>query len=136
MGKRPRARQRTAATIAIAASLWAAVQRLWPFNASPRALRQFETPSLAQYVLSDRYTVGFVRLGVAALAMFAVASLAALLVAGRWMRGLGTTGFSTDDDVGNEMQNLRDDLARTTDERDRYIRLLDGFIPVMVRDTR
>src|ERR1041384_4721588 len=85
-------RQWLAAPPVVAAAFLAALQPCWPFNVSPAPLRMQRTPSLAQLFLSDRYTLGFARLTVAALALFAVGSIAALTVAGRWLRGGGKSG--------------------------------------------
>ena len=53
--------------------------------------------SLWRLVFADRGTIGFLRLATIALAMYAIASAAALIVDGRWLRGLGASGLQVDD---------------------------------------
>lgn len=55
--------------------------------------------SLWNLILSDRWTLGFVRLAVLLLAVYAIASVVALITAGRWIKGFGTAGLSADDDI-------------------------------------
>src|ERR671929_434152 len=79
----------TAALVVIAA--WAA---WWPFDAAPRPIGSFRHPTVWQYLFADRLALGFVRLAVAAFALYAVVSVPALVVAARWAKGFGTTGLA------------------------------------------
>lgn len=83
-------------------------------------------------MLSDHVTLGFVRLGIALLALFVVASVPALIVGGRWIKAFGTGGLTADDaaTANAELENAKkklDDLARELDaareERDRAIEM-------------
>ncbi|HYZ75946.1 MAG TPA: hypothetical protein VE596_01105 [Gaiellaceae bacterium] len=70
----------------MAVSILLAAVRGSPFGAS--ASRVAETkPSLWQLLLTDRVTLGFVRLGLVLASVFVVASVPALIVGGRWLRG-------------------------------------------------
>ncbi len=83
-------------------------------------------------MFSDHVTLGFVRLGLALLALFVVASVPALIVGGRWIKAFGTGGLTADDaaSANVELENAKkklDDLALELDaareERDRAIEM-------------
>lgn len=88
--------QRGAAAAAVALVVCAAWQEWWPFSEDPTSSRFYDDPSAWQLLFSDRLVLGFVRLGIVALVIYLVASVPALIVAGRWLRGFGTGGVSTD----------------------------------------
>jgi len=82
--------------------------------------------SLTDTVLSDRITLGLVRLLVAVTALYALASIAVLVTRGRWLRSFSATGVEVDpSDTDSTISELRSRLARVTSERDAY-RLLAG----------
>jgi hypothetical protein len=100
----------------------------WPFDESLTPAGSYRDPSIWQYLLSDPTTLGFVRLGIIALALFIIASVPALIIAGRWMKGLGTGGISADDaasarvsieELQGRIRVLTADLERVRRERDR-----------------
>jgi hypothetical protein len=79
----------------------AAIGRTWPFRSIPVGIEGTGKPSVWQYVLSDRTTLGFVRLTLVFAGLFVIASVIALAVRGRWIRGLG--GLSVDEkEAGKE----------------------------------
>jgi len=99
----------------------------WPFDESLAAADSYDDPSIWQYLLSDATTLGFVRLGIIALVLFIIASVPALVIAGRWMKGLGTGGISTDDaasarhsidELQRQIERRTTDLERVRRERD------------------
>ena len=109
-----------AVTILLASSGW------WPFDISAPKLPK-NKPSFWQLLLADRLTLGFVRLGVVMLAVFVIASIPALVVGGRWLKGLGTGGFAADeaavvagalDEANEELERTRKELEAVTRERD------------------
>jgi hypothetical protein len=81
------------AALAAVAALWAT--STWPFDTSPPPLGT--DPSLTDYFLSDNVTLGFVRLGVALLAVYVIVSVPALIIGMRWLKGFGTSGLTADD---------------------------------------
>jgi hypothetical protein len=110
---------------AVLAAIVLAATRVWPFDTTPPPLEP--KPSLSQLLLSDRAILGFARLALVALMLFVIASIPALLVAGRWLKAFGTTGVSADDaaqqaDVAverlnEELQTLEQNLDRVKRER-------------------
>jgi len=136
--------QRAAALVVVALVAGAAAASWWPFDASPRSIDSFARPTVWQYLFGDRLTLGFARLAVAGSAIYVVASVPALVVAGRWAKGFGTTGLTTDDAV--EATKTLQELTRQTDEltakleaateaaeqargeRDRALELLSAFV--------
>jgi hypothetical protein len=115
-----RPRQWLAATVVLAAVVVDAAWRHWPFQSEPKPLAGYEHPTLWQLLLSDRLTVGFVRLAFVALVLFVVASVPALVVAGRWLKTFGTSGLGADDaqDAAKAISELRRKLALTTQKLD------------------
>jgi hypothetical protein len=89
--------QRIAAGAAVAVAIVFAVQHWWVFTGSSVPLPA--KPSLAQLVLSDWVTLGLVRLGLALLAVFIIASVPALIVQGRWLKGFSASGVTADDPI-------------------------------------
>lgn len=75
-----------------------AFRDLWVFRTAPPALpADPEKVSLWQFILSDRATLGFVRLAVIMVGVYALASIPALIVSGRWLKGFGASGVTADD---------------------------------------
>ena len=48
-------------------------------------------------ILNDRVLIGIVRLTLVLIAFYAIASIPALIIGGRWVKGLGTSGILADD---------------------------------------
>ena len=67
-------------------------------------------------MLSDDTTLGFVRLGLVLLTVFVVASVPALIIGGRWLKGFGTTGLTADDaaDASHALEEAKAKLDDTT----------------------
>jgi hypothetical protein len=136
--------QRSAALVTALLVVVAAWAAWWPFDAAPRAIGTFGHPTVWQYFFGDRLALGFVRLAIAAFALYAVASVPALVVAARWAKGFGTTGLATDDAVeasktlqeltreNAELTGKLDVAARTLEqargERDRALGLLSSLV--------
>ena len=113
-----------------------AVADLWPFDTTLPALPA--DPSLWQFMLSDDITLGFVRLGLVVLALFVIASVPALIVGGRWVKGFGTSGLTADDAAAanesleeakkklDETQEHVDELTGERDEAHQLLRTILG----------
>ncbi len=88
----------------------------WPFHQRPIDLG--ESPSLWEVLLNDRLTLGLLRAGLAAIVTYVVVSVPALVVGGRWMKGLTTAGMTADDAVSahQEIEDLQRGL-RAIDTR-------------------
>jgi hypothetical protein len=99
----------------------------WPFDGHPHTVAYYDDPSVWQFLFGDRLMVGFVRLAVVALILYLVASVPALTVAGRWMKGFGTSGLSTDDAQASRetMKDLRRDAADLAAELDKATARID-----------
>lgn len=104
------------ALVFVAALAW---KRGWPFDGSEFALPG--EPSLAQLLFADPLTRGFARLAIAVITLYAVASIPALVVAGRWIRGLNTSGMEVDEaseDAPRRVKRLEAQITALTKERD------------------
>jgi hypothetical protein len=112
-----------AVTILLAANGW------WPFDTSPPELPK-RRPSFWQFLLADRLTLGFVRLGVVMLALFVVASVPALIAGGRWLKGAGTSGLTADDAIGatEALVRMEEKLERTTNDLETLKRQRDSAL--------
>ena len=137
--------QHLGACAAVAAAVVAAWQEWWPFDASPEVLSSYDKPSVWQFLFSDRLTLGFARLGLAALVMYLAASVPALIVGGRWLRGFGTSGVTADDavearetleDLENEVERLTGDLGAASSEIDALRNQRDRLISMLRRVVR
>src|SRR5687767_12580675 len=94
----------------------AAWQSWWPFDTEPQKLSAYEDPSIWQFLLSDRVTLGFIRAGVAALVVYVAVSIPALIAGGRWLRAFGTSGLTADDaqDARKVIADLESELEEVT----------------------
>ena len=117
--------QRRVALALVSIAILLAVIRSWPFSALPPRART-DQPSLWQFLLSDRPTLGFVRLALVAAALFVVASIPALVVGGRWLKVFGASGLTADDasdaaaelaEYSREVDRLRTELAAVRKDR-------------------
>jgi hypothetical protein len=115
-----RTRQWMAATIVFVLAIILALSSAWPFNARPRPLASESDPSLWQFILSDRVTIGMVRLALVTLGLFVVISAPALAVAGRWIKGVGASGLAADDaeNANQTIEVLKTQVETLTKERD------------------
>jgi hypothetical protein len=104
--------QRVGAALIVLVAIIFALANVWPFDASPPKLPA--DPTIWQLMLSDDTTLGFVRLGLVLLTVFVVASVPALIIGGRWLKGFGTTGL-TADDAADASQALDDAKAKLDD---------------------
>ena len=89
--------------------------------------------SVWRLVFADRAAIGFLRLATIALALYAIASSAALVAGGRWLRGLGSGGLQVDDaqaslDAAEELkarvrraEQTRDEAIRVAEEMTRWL---------------
>jgi hypothetical protein len=112
----------------------------WPFNTSPAAVSTFAHPTIWQYLLSDRYVLGVLRLGAVALALYLVISIPPLVAAARWAKGFGTSGVTADDaakaskaledyeetvaDLAKQLDTANATIERVSSQRDAAIRLV------------
>jgi hypothetical protein len=127
--------QRIGAVVIVGAAIIFALAGLWPFDSSPRTLPA--DPKLWQLMLSDQVTLGFIRLGLILLAVFVVASVPALIIGGRWIKGFGTSGLTADDaaDADQALEDAKAKLDDTTaqlevvrQERDQALSLVRRFL--------
>jgi hypothetical protein len=83
-------------------------------------------------VLADRVTLGFVRLAALGLAVYVLASIAALTASGRWIKAFTTAGLEADDLAGSTsdltyLLSRLQETERELDEANRLVwRLLHG----------
>lgn len=130
--------QRSLAALIIGGLVWMAVAaESWPFDEQTRDASALEDPSLWQLLLYDGTTLGFVRLALVILAFYVIVSVPALVMAGRWLKGFGTSGVSADaaasasksiDELQSEIVSLTEELDRVKQERDDYRSLARRFV--------
>ena len=110
--------QRAGAALIVVVAIIFALTHVWPFDASPPKLPA--DPTIWQLMLSDDTTLGFVRLGLVLLTVFVVASVPALIIGGRWLKGFGTTGLTADDaaDASHALEEAKSKLDDTTKQLD------------------
>jgi hypothetical protein len=102
----------------VVASLLSAVFSLWPFDLELPPPR--ENPSVWEVLLHDRLVLGFLRLALTFVALYAIASIPALAIAGRWMKGFGSSGLSVDEvqTADTTIGDLAGELEEAKRERD------------------
>ena len=120
--------QLASAATAVVLAILLAAESLWPFDASRPKLPA--KPSLWQLLLSDHVTLGFVRLAFLMLAVFVIASVPALVIGGRWLKGFGAGGLIADDaadlyETKRELDRTTRDLEAVTKERDEAVALVE-----------
>ena len=115
------------AVVAVVAASTVAATQHWVF-AETLPVRK-KDPSLAQLVLADRATVGFIRLAIVLLAVYVIASVPALVIAGRWSKGFSTTALTADDAVAADTPGVvagrRHQIEALTKERDTHKTIAD-----------
>jgi hypothetical protein len=126
---RRRRREYWAGLGAAAVTIGVLATRTWPVPTGVEG-------SVLDALLRDRVVVGAVRLVVLVVALYGIASVPALIVGGRWAKGVGTSGFFADEprieipasvaEVQNEVAALRLDKQRLIEERDALLSLLEG----------
>lgn len=115
-----RTRQSIVAVVILVWVIVAADRRWWPFDEDIPVVTGDDT--FFELLLRERYTLGFVRLSLAALALFVVLSVPALIVAGRWLKGFGREGLTADDaaEAGRTIEDLDKQVSDLTAERDGF----------------
>lgn len=103
-----------------------AIWNHWPFRSGlPTGDKH---PTLWQFLLGDRFTLGLVRLGLVALGIYVVVSVPALISASRWLKGFGKDGLAADDpvvigDLQKEVRRLTAQVDKVGKERDEALQL-------------
>ncbi len=114
---------------AVLAAVVLASLRLWPV---PEAAAE---DAVLEAILNDAVVIGLLRLAIVVLALYGIASVPALIIGGRWAKGVGTSGIVADDpradlpaglvDLLRQIAELEFENARLLDERDELLTLLD-----------
>lgn len=115
----------------IAASVVAAAIALVPFEVWVfRGRADGGKASIWQILLSDRATLGFLRLLLAVSALYAVASIAVLVARRRWLQTISTTGIEAESASFSDetIEELRAKLQHAIEERDHVNRLLWRYL--------
>ena len=107
-----------AAGLALAVVVILALNRSGPFSWDPPA--PTKDAGFFEELLGERYTLGLVRIGLIMLALFIILSVPALIVAGRWLKGISKEGLTVDDAIAAEenIADLQRQLKEVTEERD------------------
>jgi hypothetical protein len=96
----------------LALAIWG---RTWPFRSLPNGIEGEEHPSIWQYLLGDRTTLGFIRLGLVFASVFLIASVVALSLAGRWMSDFGRLSIDEKETVEERITGLEAQLRQAQD---------------------
>lgn len=134
--------QRAVAGVAAVFVAYLAWASRWPFDAKPANVESFRDPSIWQYLLSDKYVLGALQLGLTALALYIFVSVPALAVAARWAKAFGTSGVATDDAAqakktledyekelaaaNTKLDTANETIGRMKEQRDEAFRLLSS----------
>lgn len=103
-------------TILVVIVVLASLGRGWPFRSTPVGIEGASHPSVWQYLLGDRTTLGFVRLGLVFAALFVMASVVALTIKGRWMRGFGGLSVDEKETSKERIEELEAQLRKAQDD--------------------
>ena len=76
---------------ALVATIALACFGVWPV---PKAVAD---DGVLDMILDDRVLIGMIRLTLLVMALYAIASVPALIAGGRWVKGMGTSGIIADD---------------------------------------
>ncbi len=118
--------QELAAAATLIAAFVIAWEGKWVFAETLPVTRT--DPTFAQQVLSDRTTIGFVRFGLVLLALYVIASVPALVVGGRWLKGFSTSGVTADDALSDSavvIGDLKSKVKKLQSQRDAAKTLAD-----------
>lgn len=121
----PKATRAHAAAVAIVGiAVGCAVAKVWVFGNGRNSAKSVWT-----LIISDRWTLGFLRVAIVALGLYAAASVAALIASGRWIMALSTTGFEADDPQAvDRLASLEARTRELRQERDQAYRLLEEYL--------
>ena len=130
-------RQLAVAAAGILVSLALIYSDRWPFHRLHNHPNGRAPTSFTGAILNDRITLGYLRLGIVAFAAFVFVSVPALVVAGRWAKGIGTSGITVDEaeeakeslkELQAEIDTIRGQLDRVTDQRDSFQRIAQRLL--------
>lgn len=115
-----RERQFIASGLVLAVTIVLAIAKAGPFGGTIPV--PTGTTGLLDQLLRERFTLGLVRLGLIALALFIILSVPALMIAGRWLKGFGKEGLTADDaqDAGNTIEEMQVQIEELTEQKDLF----------------
>ena len=108
--------QYVAASLAVAGTLVLVTGSIGPFDVDLPQLR--DRASVWQVLLHDRWILGVLRVALTFVALYAIASIPALIIQGRWLRGFGSSGVSVDE-AQEEVDESVEGLERQLELADR-----------------
>ena len=109
---------RIAVTVVVVGILLLAWAQTWPFNSDPQTIEQFDSPSVWQYLFSERYVLGYVRLALIFASLFVLASVTALAFAERWISGFGGLSVDEKESAEDHISALEEQLKETQAQLD------------------
>jgi len=113
--------QRVAALAILGLVAGLIASRTWLFDGHPHTIAHYQHPTIWQLLLADRIMVGFAHLAIIALVVYIVISVPALAIAGRWLKGFGTSLTSDDvvtQDADSSIKTLQAKIRELTEELD------------------
>jgi hypothetical protein len=113
---------RIAAFIVVGGILLLAWAQAWPFDSDPQTIEHFDSPSVWQYLFSERYVLGYVRLALIFASLFVVASVTALAFAERWISGFGGLSVDEKERAEDHISGLEERLTATQGLLDEELR--------------
>lgn len=96
----------------------------WPFDETPPALDS--EPSLWQLLLSDRITIGFVRLAFVALSVWVASAVPVFVAHGKWPTRFPWLGAERDD-AADAVGRLSTEVEALRRQRDEYRRVAEEY---------
>lgn len=117
------ARERAVAATFVLLTVTLFLAGLWVFAAKSRPM---PGASLWQALLSDRFTLGLMRMLIAVLALYVLASIVVLALRGRWMRAISTSGLEaeTASDAEDAIASLEGEVESLRKDSDELFRML------------
>lgn len=108
-----------------------ATARAWPV---PEAVRG----PVLNALLHDPVIIGVLRLAIVVAALYAIASVPALIVGGRWAKGIGSGGILADDvaAIPFESARLRHEIAELESQNESLIAERDELLSLVDDETR
>lgn len=108
------------------------VSKSWP-------VPQTVEGSVVEALVLDRVIVGLLRMTIVVATLYAIASVPALIVGGRWAKGMGTGGIVADDPrtaVPAKAARLRREITELELQNERLSRERDALVALLDDETR
>ena len=112
------------ALVALVLTAYLAAGERWPFDGPAKPPAE---ASVWETVLYHGAVLGFLRLGLVMVVLYAIVSVPALVVGGRWVKGFTTTGLAADDveSVNTAIKDVEEKNRRLVQDNRELLSLLE-----------